>query len=307
MDARWPAVIAHRGASGYLPEHTRAAKVLAYGMGADFLEQDVIASRDGELFVLHDIYLDETTDVALRFPSRRRTDGRFYAIDFDAGELRSLRAGERRRSGHPLFPDRFRDRGHDFRVMTLDEELALVAELNRQTGRQVGVYPELKEPGWHRRYGIDLADRVLRCLAAHGYGSSEDRVFVQCFDHQELRRLRCELGTSLPLVQLLDDSRTHDELVASEEALTILAETADAIGPSLKRLWSVGAGDSGLAKRAQNHGLLVHPYTFTKETTGSSNLDKLLRVFMGEIGVDGVFCDFPDVAVRVRQKLFKET
>src|SRR5690606_38952800 len=104
-----PLVIAHRGASGYLPEHTLPAKALAHAQGADFLEQDVVASRDGALLVFHDLVLDELTDVAERFPGRARADGLHYVIDFDLAELRTLKAGERRLRGSrdARFPGRF--------------------------------------------------------------------------------------------------------------------------------------------------------------------------------------------------------
>src|SRR5688572_24954616 len=94
-----PFVIAHRGASGYLPEHTLAAKALAYGLGADYLEQDVVATRDGRLVVLHDLHLDDISDVARRFPGRQRADGRHYVVDFDLSELETLRVFERRTPG----------------------------------------------------------------------------------------------------------------------------------------------------------------------------------------------------------------
>ena len=105
-----PFVIAHRGASGYLPEHTREAKVLAYGQGADYLEQDVVATSDGRLVVLHDICLDEVTNVAQRFPGRHRADGRYYVIDFTLDELKTLMLVERRRidTGERVFPGRHR-------------------------------------------------------------------------------------------------------------------------------------------------------------------------------------------------------
>src|ERR671913_1263146 len=104
-----PIVIAHRGASGYLPEHTLAGKALAYGLGADFLEQDVVATRDSQLVVLHDIYLDDVTDVAVRFPGRHREDGRHYVVDFDLAELQTLTVFERRAPGSSAakFPSRF--------------------------------------------------------------------------------------------------------------------------------------------------------------------------------------------------------
>ena len=94
-----PIVIAHRGASGYLPEHTLAAKALAHGLGADYIEQDVVATRDSQLVVLHDLYLDDVTDVALKFPGRQRSDGRHYVIDFDLAELEQLTVFERRAPG----------------------------------------------------------------------------------------------------------------------------------------------------------------------------------------------------------------
>src|SRR5688572_10121230 len=152
-------VIAHRGASGYLPEHTLEAKALAYGLGADFLEQDVVATRDSQLVVLHDLHLDDVTDVALRFPERCRADGRHYVIDFDLAELQRLTVSERRGAGAAAarFPGRFPlDKGA-FRIATLDQELDLIEGLNRSMRRNVGIYPEIKHPQWHREQGIDLA------------------------------------------------------------------------------------------------------------------------------------------------------
>ena len=165
-----PIVIAHRGASGYLPEHTLEAKALAFGLGADYLEQDVVATRDAELVVLHDPYLDDVTDVAARFPGRRREDGRHYAIDFDLVELRQLAVSERRRSGSrdARFPARFPPETAIFRIATLEEELALIAGLNRSMGRSVGIYPEIKDPQWHREQArqkrAELARFVERCV-----------------------------------------------------------------------------------------------------------------------------------------------
>ena len=166
-----PIVIAHRGASGYLPEHTRAAKVFAYACGADFLEQDVVASKDGVPFVLHDIELQAVTDVALRFPSRARSGGRFFAIDFYAEELLSLNCCERRdKRGNRVFTDRFQLSEQRFAPVTLEEELRLVLELNRVTGRQVGVYPEIKNPRWHADHGIDLSAKSPGFAPGNGGG-----------------------------------------------------------------------------------------------------------------------------------------
>jgi len=186
-----PIVIAHRGASGYLPEHTLAAKQLAHEMGADYLEQDIVASRDGALIVLHDVYLDRVTDVATRFPGRQRNDGRFYARDFDLAEIRSLQAWERMNAdGSAVFPNRYPPRSGDFRLHTLAEELELVRRLNFECNRRVGIYPEIKRPAWHLDEGMDIAPELLRVLSEYDYAHREDPVFVQCFDPAEIRRLR---------------------------------------------------------------------------------------------------------------------
>jgi len=184
-----PVVIAHRGASGYLPEHTLEAKALAYGLGADYLEQDLVASQDDELVVLHDIHLDRVTDAAERFPRRARADGRWYARDFTLAELRTLRVTERldeqRRAAN--YPGRFPAGSGSFRVNTLAEEIALVRGLNASTGRRVGLYPELKRPAWHRQEGVDLAALLLSSLTDAGVTPDSEPVWIQCFDAAELR------------------------------------------------------------------------------------------------------------------------
>ena len=120
-----PIVIAHRGASGYLPEHTLPAKALAYGLGADFLEQDIVLTKDDVPVVLHDIYLDTVTDVARRFAGRQRADGRYYALDLTLAELKQLRVTERfnAKTGKPVYPQRFPAEQSEFHLATLEEEL----------------------------------------------------------------------------------------------------------------------------------------------------------------------------------------
>ena len=161
-----PIIIAHRGASGYLPEHTLATKALAHAMGADFLEQDVVLSRDGVPIVLHDIHLDSTTDVAQRFATRARADGRFYAIDFSLEEIRQLQVHERScrdASGAEVavFPDRFPVDAGLFRIPTLAEEIDLIAGLDRSRNCSTGLYVELKSPNWHEAEGQNLATVIL--------------------------------------------------------------------------------------------------------------------------------------------------
>ena len=120
-----PLVIAHRGASGYLPEHTLAAKALAYGQGADFLEQDVVLSKDGVPVIFHDTHVDTTTDVAKKFPGRQRADGRFYALDLTVAELKQLNVTERfnPKTGKAVFPRRFPVGVGSFSVVTLEDTM----------------------------------------------------------------------------------------------------------------------------------------------------------------------------------------
>lgn len=310
LEPRRPIVIAHRGASGYLPEHTREAKALAYGQGADYLEQDVVATRDGELVVLHDVYLEQVTDVARRYPDRRRADGHFYVLDFDLAELRELTLDERSRPAGDgaLYPTRFpRDAGIGFRVSTLAEEIRLIEGLNRASGRKVGLYPEIKAPAWHAEHGIDLTALVIAKLAEFGYTSPDAPVFVQCFDAAALERARMELGCRLPMVLLVDGT---DPLLRTPAKLMGAAAHVQGLGPPFAALAEVDSRDgtprpTELARSAKDAGLLLHPFTFRRESLPpyAATLEELLEIFLGPIGVDGVFCDFPDVAKAVRDRL----
>lgn len=304
-----PLIIAHRGASGYLPEHTRPAKVLAYFMGADYLEQDVVATRDDELLVIHDIHLDRVTDVASRFRKRARSDGRFYVRDFTLAEIRTLNVRERVNSdGSPVYADRYPPGVGHFELQTLGEEIDLISRLNAASGRQVGLYPEIKRPAWHREEGVDVAALLLDSLHEHGYSHSEDPVFVQCFDDAELRRLREEYRYPWKLIQLIgenawNEAATDYEAVRTPEGLEAVAATADGIGPWLPQLYSfVDKSDdvmpTNLTRTAHDLGLLVHPYTFRRDDLppGFTSFDELLRFFTAEVAIDGLFTDFPDLA-----------
>lgn len=297
MQAR-PVVIAHRGASGYLPEHSLVAKALAVGMGADYLEQDVVATRDGALIVFHDLTLDATTDVRVRFPGRARPDGLHYCVDFDLAELRLLSAGERRAAGDvPRYPGRFPADAGGFPIVTLEEELRFIDGLRRSTGRPLGIYPEIKEPAWHRRHGIELGDRLLETLRSFGYERPDGRAFVQCFDAAELRRLRLERQCNLPLVQLLERAGG----IPSPATLAAIAAYADAIGPSLGLVLQAGpggrAGVTRLVPDAHAAGLAVHPYTLRRDElpSGVPEFGELLELVFTQAGADGAFTDFPDV------------
>ncbi len=303
-----PLVIAHRGACGYLPEHTLPAKALAHGMGADFIEQDVVLSADGVPVVLHDIYLDSTTDVAARFPGRARDDGHFYAVDFSLGEIRTLHAHERRGpDGRAVFPGRFPADAALFRVPTLAEEIDLLAGLDHSTGRRTGLYIELKSPNRHRAAGLDLAAAVLEVLDDKGYANRPDQVFLQCFDDATLRRLAGEFDTGLPLVQLIadpswgEDSAVDFDRLRTPAGLDDVATYAGAIGPWIPHVY-LGREPSGepllspLVEQARERGLQVHPYTFRSDELppGIEEFSELLDIFVGRLHVDGLFTDFPD-------------
>ncbi len=308
-----PLVIAHRGASGYLPEHTLAAKAMAHAMGADYLEQDVVLTKDGVPIVLHDIYLEETTDVEQRFPGRSREDGRSYAIDFTLDEIRQLRVHERttRKNGTEVaaYPRRFPVQPTSLGVPTLEEEIRFIAGMDHSRGTRTGLYIELKAPQLHKSAGHDMPGAILDVLARTGYAERRDRVFLQCFDDQTLRELRDKYRTTLPLIQLIgendwgEDSAVDYDYLRTDQGLDDIAGYAAGIGPWLMQIYR-GRDDTGaaittdLVARAQARGLAVHPYTFRADQLpeGIADFDSLLALFLDELKVDGLFTDFPDLA-----------
>jgi glycerophosphoryl diester phosphodiesterase len=302
-----PSIIAHRGASAYLPEHSLAAKALAYGMGADFLEQDVVASRDGELLVLHDLFLDAVSDVVDKFPTRARADGHFYCIDFDLNEIRTLNFGERLDpvTGELRYAGRFPRNAGMFPAVTLRQEIRFVQGLNKATGRRVGIYPELKHAAWHREQGIDLTEKVLELLGHCGYLTEDgDPVFLQCFDPDELKQVHKSVGPGLPIIQLLDSKTDVDSQLLQE-----ISEYAAGIGPSIKLIYRGKSEDgepqlSTLVKMAHDTGLAVHPYTFRADDlpAGIDDFNELLELFIVNLRVDAIFTDFTDRVADFRQR-----
>ena len=305
-------VIAHRGASGYVPEHTLVAKGLAHAMGADYLEQDVVASRDHQPVVLHDIHLDTVTDVAKKFPTRRRTDGRYYVIDFDLAELKQLDVVERfdRKTGRNVFANRYHGGGSGFKICTLDEEIEFIKNLNRTLGRQAGIYPEIKQPAWHREQGCDLTQIVLDRLANSGYKSKSDPCFLQCFDEFEVKRIRNQLGFQGNLIQLIGSG--HDERSGTDfnrlktrEGLADLVGIVDGVGPALDAV--IGWNDNGqpqlteLIRDTHQVGLMIHPWTVRADQLpqGCPSLPVLVRALL-DAGVDGVFTDHADQVIALR-------
>lgn len=299
-----PLVIAHRGASGYLPEHTLEAATLAFSQGADYIEQDLVLSRDGVPVVLHDIHIDTISNVAQKFPKRSRDDGRYYAIDFSLAELKTLTVHERRSlNNEHVFPDRYRGSA-GFSIATFEEQIELIAELNRQFGRDVGLYPEIKSPAWHREQGKDISSVVLEVLRRHGLDTADKPIYLQCFDFAETQRLRLELGAKLKLVQLIGDNSwgeadTDYEYLQTTEGLQEVAKVAQGIGVWIPQLVSpLTFKPTALAKNARLHELNVHAYTFRQDALPKGvESDQLLKMLLVDIGIDGIFTDFSDVVI----------
>lgn len=305
LAAEKPINIAHRGACAYLPEHTLPAKALAYGMNADFLEQDVVLTKDDVPLIIHDTHLDTVTDVADKFPGRARPDGRFYAIDFTFAEIRTLRVAERfnLEDKKAVFPGRFPLWKSDFRLHSLQEEIEMIQGLNKSTGKNIGIYPEIKEPAWHRQEGKDISSIVLKVLNDYGYITGNDNIFLQCFDFAELKRIKNDLKCELKLIQLLEEDCD----------LKGVSGYAYGIGPSIKQIIS-GVDDKGklifsnLANRAREAGLKIHPYTFRVDSLPQGMTgDALLRVLFVDVKIDGIFSDFPDVSGKFLDNNFAAT
>jgi glycerophosphoryl diester phosphodiesterase len=311
-----PLVIAHRGASGERPEHTLAAYQRAIDQGADFIEPDLVMTADGVLVARHENEISGTTDVAQRpdFADRRTErviDGvkvtGWFTEDFTLAELKTLRARER-------LPD-LRPASAAFdgqqTIPTFQEVIDLATAESRRTGRTIGTYPEMKHPTYFQARGLPMGERLAAALRDNGLDRRDAPVFVQCFEPQPLRAFR---GISAaPTVMLVGAGRLSDSLLAE------VAGFADGLGPELKMVLDVNTPSlppTGLIARAQGAGMKVHPWTVRSENSflpvalrqgedpaGHGNSAALLRAVYGA-GADGVFTDFPALAVTVRQEMF---
>jgi glycerophosphoryl diester phosphodiesterase len=330
-----PLVIGHRGASAYRPEHTLAAYQLAIDMGADYIEPDLVSTKDRVLVARHENEISGTTDVASRpeFANRRTTkviDGvsltGWFTEDFTLAELKTLRAIERIPQLRPL-NTAFNGL---YQVPTLQE----VIELAKREG--VGVYPETKHPTYFDSIGRSLEEPLVRTLRANGLDKPNADVFVQSFEVSNLQELSRQV--KVPLVQLTSatgrpydftakgDPRTYADLT-TPAGLRWVARYADGLGPDKNQIVPRDAQNRLLAPTSLVHdahraGLQVHPYTFRPENNflaadhregdpaspeylrARGNQPAELKLFF-KLGVDGVFADNPDTAVAVRRKLFR--
>ncbi len=329
IGSRDPLVIAHRGASGYRPEHTLAAYRLAVDMGADYIEPDLVSTRDGILVARHENELGHTTDIAEHrgFARRRATkvvDGRevtgWFVEDLTLAELKTLRATERRPR---LRADNRRYDGR-FEIPTLDEIITLAEVEGTRRGVTIGVYPELKHPTYFAAIGLGMQQPLIDVLRRHHLDRPNAPVFVQCLEVTQLRAL--SLLTRVPLVQLVDASGqpydaahagTHQSYadLLTPSGLQELAGYVSAIGVHKDLVLPHGrpcTGPAPLVEAAHRTGLLVHVWTLRDE---NRFLPRDLRSGDGprakgdafveyerffDAGVDGVFTDFPDTAVQTR-------
>jgi len=329
-----PIVIGHRGASGYRPEHTLASYQLAIDMGADYIEPDLVSTKDGVLVARHENDITGTTDVASHpeFADRKATktiDGLtitgWFTEDFTLAELRTLRAKER------LPGLRVTNTAFDglYQIPTLDEVIALAKR------RQVGIYPETKHPTYFDSVGLSLEEPLVAALRRAGLDGPRSAVFIQSFEVGNLKQLNGL--TRVPLVQLLDatgkpydfvvsgDPRTYADL-ATREGLAEIATYADGVGVNKNLIVPRDAQNrlgtpTQLLRDAHHAGLIVHGWTFRRENTflpedfragnpasavylaATGDFPAELRLFYG-LGIDGVFSDNPDVAVAVRAQQF---
>ncbi|GAA5170177.1 glycerophosphodiester phosphodiesterase [Pseudonocardia eucalypti] len=328
-----PLIIGHRGASGYRPEHTLASYELAARMGADYIEPDLVSTKDGQLVARHEPEIGGTTDVAAHpeFASRKTTktvDGTamtgWFTEDFTLAELRTLRATERIpevRARNTMYNGRFQ-------IPTFQEVIDLRNRLSAELHREIGIYPETKHPTYFRSVGLPVEPGLVDALNRNGLNRPDAKVFVQSFETGNLRELHKEL--KVPLIQLIDSSGAPADLVAAGDKRTYadlvtpaglaeIAKYARGIGPAKTYIVPTSAdGVAGapttLIADAHRAGLLVHPFTFRNENQflpadlrSSANptdygraIDEDIQYF--KLGVDGIFTDNTDTAVEARRE-----
>ncbi|APV49482.1 glycerophosphodiester phosphodiesterase [Betaproteobacteria bacterium GR16-43] len=332
-DKKAPIVIGHRGAPGYLPDHTLEGYALAIELGADFIEPDLVATKDGFLIARHEPNMISTTNVKdlPQFAGRKRTaviDGfpeeGFFASDFTLAEIRTIRAVQ------PLADRDARFNGK-FGIPTIDEVIALAKRKSEEVGRTIGVYPETKHPTYHQSIGLPLEDRLIDALKRAGWNKREAPVYIQSFETANLRYLNRK--TTVRLVQLIDANdvnadgtldftapydKPYDWTVSGRSGLfkdlvtpaglAEVATYADGIGPWKPYIMSWAGSTllppTNVVADAHRAGLVVHPYTFRNEASrqpagfGGNPVREHLKYF--ELGVDGMFSDYADTAFAAR-------
>lgn len=299
--------VAHRGASGYLPEHTKAATAFAHALGADYIEQDVQLSRDGVPVVLHDLQLDAVSNVASVFPDRHRPDGHYYVMDFTLNHLKKLRLTPRKdANGEAKYPSRFANSDVDFKIQTLAETIALIKGLNKTRSRNTGIYIEIKSPRWYKNQDYDPTAAVMQVLEQAGYkdGATPTPIYLQSFDPETLRRLKREYHVDYPLVQLIaandwNETDIDYDALRTYAGMESLSSYADAVGLWLPHvLTEVKHAQPqwhSVLKHAEQSGLETFVFTLRADQLPPGvESHKQLRSWLQQAGVSGAFSDFVD-------------
>ncbi|HET9048130.1 MAG TPA: glycerophosphodiester phosphodiesterase family protein [Chiayiivirga sp.] len=285
LDGRLPRIIGHRGASGPMPEHTLEGYALALQQGADVVEPDLVCSRDGHLVVRHDRNLARSTDVAAQTElTARQRKGDWWVEDLDLAEIAGLRAVQ-------SFPSRDHQYDGRFRVPSFAAALLWAETAARERSAPVTLYPELKSPAYFEGQGKDPCGRFLTMVRQRN--PARVHVMLQCFELAPLLRLREE--AEVPVFLLLESKAAWRRLIPRH------AGKVDGFGVPKNLLQDVDGSSSGLVDLAHEHGCQVHAYTYRDDAlpAGYATPQEELEVAFA-MGVDAVFCDFPQTAVQFR-------
>jgi glycerophosphoryl diester phosphodiesterase len=302
------AVIGHRGASGYVPEHSLAAYMLAVGLGADYIEPDLVISKDGIFYALHDLLLDLTTNVA-DFPefadrlTTRDVDGvsytGFFVSDFDSSELKLLRLKQRLSITRTTVFD------NTLTMPTLTEIFQMTNNLTSSSGRKVGLYIELKHPNYYRSINFSMEDMILKSLTDANYVIKNVKadlfrrvapIVIQCFEPETLIYLRSQCD--LPLVQLVGVTETqHIADVWNGANLDRITKYANGIGPPTSFFTDSQVSYSKatyMIDQARTRKMVVHPYVLKSDSEMKGNSSSETLFFVCCLEIDGIFTDYAD-------------